>query len=120
MKIVNSLNWEFDFGKHENQTIAEAIESYPSSSSCGIVDIYGETQFKGLNLTVFDSLISYLKWAEKEEILTVLPSIWEEIKTYDNLYTKIRGYENGSKDITLEIYNKSVKEIDELKNRFSN
>jgi hypothetical protein len=115
LEIVDDLNWKFSFGKHKGHSIKEVIESNPSTSSSGIIDVYGKRQFVGSNLALAHSLISYLEWAEKENILSVSPIVWKEIKVYDHLYTKIKSHENRSICLRPEIYNESVKKFNKLK-----
>lgn len=116
MEIIDDLNWEFTFGKHKYQTIKEAILNNPSSSSDGVTDINGKKHWQGLNLVLSGSLISYLEWAEKEEILKVTPKAWKDIKHFDSLYTKIKSYENGNTKITPDDYKKYLLKFNEINN----
>ena len=111
METIDDLDWEFTFRKHKNQSIKDVLESNPSCSSSG----FGINTWKGKKIIVSESLISYLEWAENKNIVNVLPKVWEEIKTYDNLYINIQSYENGSKEITNDFYDEYVKKIKEFK-----
>lgn len=120
MEIIDDLNWVFTFGKHKYQTIKGAILTNPSTSSDGVTDIKGKQHWQGLNLILTDSLISYLEWAEKEEILKVTPKAWKDIKHFDSLYTKIKSYENGNTKISPDDYKKSLLKFNEINNLESN
>ena len=116
MEDVKSLNWKFDFGIHNGKTIKETIESNPDISWMSNVGIDGKLRLRAYDyLSEGAPLIQYLEWAEKEEILTINPSIWEEIKNYNNLYTRIKSYELDSKKALIE-YDENVKRFNLLKN----
>jgi len=118
MEIIDNLNWKFTFGKHKDKTVIEALESNPTCSSSGIIDIYGNRHGQGVKFAISGSLIQYLEWAEKENILYVQPKTWEDINSYDSHYTTIECYENGSKEITADTYKECLEKINVLRNVF--
>lgn len=109
--IVDCLEWSFPFGKYKYKNIMDAIEESPSVDTGGITDVYGNKHLKGYNFIGGISLISYLEWAEKNQIIKIHKRVWEQIKYYDFLFTNIENYKNGVREIDKEEFKKLEKKI---------
>ena len=118
MYIVDSLLWVFPFGKHENRILINAIREDPSGVSDGILDIHGKIVLKGVMTQAQGDILSYLNWAEREDIIKISDSLWEEIRRYDRAISWINGYKNGSNKVSEKEYFEQIKIKDNLELKY--